>query len=532
MSIFIDIEKWIKKRFEKVELYLENFHDYQHLAYDFLKDNPFSALFLDTGLGKTPVLLWLIRNLTFNDESENVLIIGPKRVVEVTWPDEILKWNFSVPLLHTVIRGDELVAKINKAGQVARANAKRDGHEKLLQDAMSSAARTKAAKMAVREMMFDRTTSIYLVHKEQVDFLVDAFGKDWPFDTVIIDESSSLKDCTTNRWKSLWKVRLLIKRMHQLTATPTSEGYLALFAQITLLDKGQRFGKSFPKFRDKYFTQNKWSFKYTLREGAEKEITDLISDICLVMKQEEYLPDLAQPVLSPHQVYLSPEQMELYKTMETESIVELEDGTEVEAETAAALSQKLLQMSSGVLYETVLEEVGDGNFKKRRVVHHIHDNKIEALLQLREELNGESMLIAYYHQSSLDRIMKAIPSAVPMDKAGTCIKKWNSGKIKELLIHPQSDAHGLNLQKGGRHVVFFDIPWSYENYYQLYRRLARQGQKFIVVIHLLIAHGTIDQMVVDCLKEKGDVQEEFFKMITRWRAKIRRLRKKVDDFEL
>ena len=509
---------WLKQVFSKVELTFENFHEYQRVALEFLYENKFSALFLDTGLGKTPILLKLISKLIINEECENILIIAPQRVANVTWPDEISKWLFSAALSHTIIRENELVDFINKAGQDARRQCKLDGLSKPIADAYVAEARAKASRIAVRTMMFEREADIYIIHKEQVEFLVNSFGRDWPFDTVIIDESSSLKDHKTGRWKSLWKVRPLIKRMHQLTATPAAESYLHLFAQITLLDLGQRLGKNFNKYSDKYFTQNKYTRKWKAREGAIEEITEIISDICLVMKQEDYL-DLQQPTLSSRKVKLSAKQLSLYKQMENESLIELPDGTEIEAETAAALSQKLLQMSSGVVYETLLEDDGEGTFKKRRVVHHLHDEKIDELIQLEEELCGESMLVAYYHQSSLDRILKAFPHAKAMDKAGKCIAEWNKGKIKMLLIHPQSDAHGLNLQKGGRHVVFFDLPWSYENYYQLYRRLARQGQELLVVIHHLIAEGTIDEVVAECLQQKGDVQEIFFKILMRFRRK-------------
>lgn len=525
-AIAAGLDAYIFDKFIDVHLYASDLHDYQNDAEQFIYDNPFSALFIDTGLGKTAIGLKLIYRLVTLFEADRTLVIAPARVANVTWPDEIGQWEFSAPLTHAIIRDEDLIEEVNKAGQKARKEAKLEGHGKQVIEAMVKEARQKAGAKAVRDHMKRNPATIHLIHKEQVEFLVEAWGRDWPYDTVLIDESSSLKDHTTNRWKSLWRVRPLIKRMHQFTATPAAESYLHLFAQINLLDKGQRFGLSFNKFKERFFVENKYNRTVKLREGAEDEITRLISDICLVMKQEDYL-DLQQPVHSYHNVTLDPEQMALYETMEREFVIELDDGSEIEAETAAALSQKLLQMASGVIYETRLEPKDDGTFKRTRVVHHLHDHKIDALAQLKEELNGENMLVCYYHQSSLERIMRAFPDARPMDKAGKLIKEWNAGKIPMLLLHPQSDAHGLNLQKGGRHVVFFDHPWSYENYYQFYRRLARQGQKLLVVIHHLIAKGTIDEVVDDCLRNKRDAQEHLFNLIKRLRAKLKRTMRPV-----
>lgn len=522
----MSLAAYVADRFSDVKLGEENLHGYQSMMEQFAYENPFSALWADTGLGKSATMLKLIHRLVTNEETGPVLVIGPRRVVEVTWPDEIREWRFAAPLTHTIIRDDTLTDTINKAGQAARREAKLNGHGKEAADAIVREARQAASRKAVRDMMRKRPASIYLIHREQIEFLVEAFERDWPFSTVIIDESSCLKDHKTNRWKALWRVRPLIKRMHQLTATPAAESYLYLFAQITLLDRGERLGKSFTKYAQQYFTQNKYTMKWAPREGAVEEITAKVSDICVVLKQEDYL-DLQQPVTVQHHVQLDDKQTSLYRTMENDFVVELDDGTEVEAETAAALSQKLLQMASGVLYDTVLEEVGPDVLRKRRVVHQLHDHKLDALAQLEEELNGESMLVSYCHQSSLDRILDRFPHAKAMDKEGKLIKEWNKGKVKMLLIHPQSDAHGLNLQKGGRHVVFFDLPFSYEQYYQLYRRLARQGQQLLVVIHQLIARGTRDEDVAEILCNKGDVQEVFFKLIMKMRRRRARERQQA-----
>lgn len=518
------LDAWVRDRFSHANLTEGHLHQYQQDAKNFMYDNPFSALFLDTGLGKTGACIKLIHQLVLEGQREPTLVIGPLRVAGVTWPDELREWTFGCPLNFRIIRDGDLVESVNAAGQEARRIAKLNGADENGIKLAVAEARHRAAQRAVRTMMIGDRSHVHLINQEQVEFLVEAWGKDWPYKVVIIDESSSLKDPTTNRWKALWKIRKLIKRMHQLTATPASETYLHLYAQITLLDRGERFGTSYNKYKERFFTYNQYSRKHKLRPGAEEEITQLISDICIVMKQEDYL-DLQQPVPVYHPVKLDAKQLALYRQMESEFIVELPAGEVVEAETASALSQKLLQMASGVLYDTISEEVGNGDFKDKRVVYQLHDHKIDALRQLHEEINGENMLVAYWHQSSLDRLLKAFPKAKVMDKDGKLIAEWNKGKIPILLLHPMSGSHGLNLQRGGRHVVFFDIPWSYERYYQFYRRLARQGQKYLVLIHHLVATGTKDEMVAQCLRDKRDGQEMLFRWINRMRRKLAKLKR-------
>lgn len=515
------LREYLATKFARVIREASDLHLYQNDAADFLEENPFSALFIDTGLGKTAITLYALMNLLSRFEINRVLLIAPKRVANVTWPDEIAEWGFAAPLTYALIRDEQVVDFVNAEGREARAWAKAEGKSDEEIKLAVKMAKKGASKIAIRKLTESQPATIHIVSKDNVEFLVEAWERDWPYDTVVIDESSCLKDHRTRRWKSLWKVRPLIKRMHQLTATPSAESYTHLFGQISLLDGGKRFGKSFLKFTDRYFTQNKYTRKWKLRPGAEEEISALIADICMVMKQEDYL-DLQQPVFAPRRVCLSTEQMALYREMEDNLIVTLPDGAEVEAETAAALSQKLLQMASGVLYETALEEQPDGKFRKQRIVHKLHDEKIDELRELRDEIGNEAVLVAYYHRSSLDRILEAFSDAKAMDKNGLLIKDWNEGKIRMLLLHPQSNAHGLNLQKGGRHVVFFDIPWSYELFYQLYRRLARQGQTLLVVVHMLICKGTLDELVADCLRDKGDTQELLFKIIKRLRMALSR----------
>lgn len=548
----------------------QDMHDYQGTAVQFMRENPFSALFIDLGLGKTISSLTLILDLVTHNEADCVLVIAPLRVANETWPTEIGQWRHTAGLTWAHIRDDDLVEQVNLAGQAARkliakhgmehpevhklvsrmrrerarAMVKKAGHHlpnakeliartfaKLMEAKEVSAderkefatlARQVAAKDAVREHKRRNPATIYIVNREQVEFLVNAWGKDWPYDTVIIDESSSLKDHSTKRFKALAKVRPLMKRMHQLTATPAAETYLHLFAQIYLLDLGERLGRNFTDFRDEFFKYNEYTRKAIIRPGAEEEIAKLISDICLTMKAEDYL-DLQAPLMRTCKVALSDEHIAMYEQLEKTSLLELPGGVELEAETAAALSNKLLQFASGVVYDTRYEfdpEDPDADGVKVKREHLIHNYKIEKLQQLREEACGEPLLVSYHFKSSLGRIREAFPDAVVMDRAGKAVKAWNAGKIPMLLVHPQSAGHGLNLQHGGRQIVFFDLPWSLELYLQLIGRLARQGQKNIVVVHHLVATGTLDEVVLECLLEKRDAQEELFKLLKRLRSTL------------
>lgn len=556
-----DLQRYISTLFDDVERGPEDMHAYQNTAVNFLLENPYSALFIDLGLGKTCISLTAIMRLIAEvDDYGPWLVIAPRRVANETWPTEIRLWRHTAPLTYVHVREEAVVDTVNAAGRAERDAIRKAwwyhvggasralwGHEwalwklpadeatrltekevsRELADYMQSTpiksqiekARVEASKVAVRKHFRENPAVVHIVNREQVEFLVEAWGRDWPYKNVLIDESSCFKDHRTNRFKALRRVRPLIKRMHQLTATPAAETYMHLFAQIFLMDEGKRFGREITHFQKRYFTQNRYTYKWELRPGAKEEIAEKIADICLVMKAEDYL-DLKKPVPLKTKIKLSEEQMALYRQMEKDMLVTLPSGVEIEAETAAALVQKLAQMTSGVIYETVLDDVGDGNFKKRRVVHHLHDFKIEKLVELVEEAQGEPLLVAYWHESSLRRLQKAFPKAVAMDKDGKCIKAWNSGKIPMLLVHPQGAGHGLNLQYGGRRIVLFDIPWSLELYLQLIGRLARQGQKFVVLIHHFIAEGTIDEDIVEALSEKRSEQELLFYLLKKIRRRM------------
>lgn len=564
---------WLAWQFADVELEREQMHGYQLTAGEFLRANPYSALFISMGLGKTVSTLTVLADLVCEMEIDCILLVAPIRVANETWPTEVRTWRHTAAMTVSHIRDTDLIDKVNAAGQRARQLLKRFGpthpevvaflrkmrshklrlhaksklglqkheivayakariDEVMLRPAtaeeiklFSRYAREQAAKVAVREHKMRNPATIYVINREQLQFLADAWGRDWPYDTVVIDESSSLKDHKTERWKALRRVRPFIRRMHQLTATPAAESYLHLWAQISLLDMGERLGRTFSEFTSEFFDHNRYNFKYTLKKGAKERIAEVISDICLTMKAEDYLP-MEEPINLTHGIDLLPKERDFYDQMERDSVVELE-GRAIEAETAAALSSKLLQIASGVLYETFyLDDTDTGDedrhdLIKVKQVHHIHDHKINVLRDIMDEHEGESLLVVYHFKSSLERLKKAFPKAIQMDRDGKVVKPWNAGKVPMLLVHPQSAGHGLNLQKGGRHVVFFDLPWSLELYLQTIGRLWRQGQKFCVFLHHIVCKGTLDEAVLKCLLSKQDAQEELFALLKAMRRRLK-----------
>ncbi len=520
----------IRALFDNVEHDELELHCYQETMIDFMIENPFSALFVDLGLGKTAACLTLIARLLGRFAYGNCLVIAPMRVATQTWPNEIPLWRHTAHLSHSLIRAEdeEALELIARAGRERRATSwyrdmpeSRDADGKKIRNAFLEQD-VQRARAEMKEKLLRRLATnpacLHIVSRDQLEWLVALFGKKWPFDFVIVDESSGFKDHNSNRFKALKKVRKYIKRMHLLTATPAAETYMHLFAQIYLLDQGERFGRMIGVFRERYFTYNAWTRSWKLRPGAEDEISEKIADICLVMKADDYLP-LEKPLLLRRPLRLTPGEQDQYDNFEREFILDLEDGAEIEAETAAALSQKLLQLASGAVYD------------KDKTTHFVHDHKIRDLEQLVEELDGDCLIVSYWFESSLTRLKKAFPYAKVMDKEGKLLKDWNKGKIKMLLVHPQGVAHGLNLQKGGRDLYIFDIFYSLELYLQLIGRLARQGQKFVVRVHHAAMAGTIDSLAVDCLVDKRDAQEGLFVRIKKFRKKLLdALKRRVEEF--
>lgn len=535
-----EIAAWLKGKFSEVELVREQMHGYQQTGLDFMKKNPFSALFIDMGLGKTVTSATLIADLLADLDFEGkVLIIGPLRVATQTWPDEFRKWKHLAHLNLSVIHVDDDDPRLKEAARRGR-EAARAGCDRMFPSDRAKVAQqgaTRAVAAQREKIRVEATTagaSVHVISSDWIEWLVQYWhpqsGRKWPYRTVIIDESSQFKNHEAGRFKALQAVRDTpgaITRMHLLTATPAAESYIHLFPQIYLMDRGARLGRNITAYRARYFTENKYSRKWDLRPGAEKEIVAKISDICLVMKEEDYLPRVP-PIYVTREVRMSESQRALYLKMEQDMVVTLDDGSEVTADTAAALSAKLLQMASGVLYETELKpgQTEDDDFVKIKKVHNIHTHKLEELDQIIAEAQGKPILVGYSHRSSKDRLKQRYGEKITfMDADGKSVKPWNKGKIPILAMHPKSGGHGLNLQVGGHIVVWYDIPWSLELYKQFIGRLARQGQKHRVTVFSIVCVDTLDEVVVKALLAKDDAQDMLFRLLKRMRKKLRKLLK-------
>lgn len=437
-------------------------HAYQQHCIDRILEVKKIGLFLDMGLGKTVTTLTAIRELKYNRFLvRKVLVIAPKKVAEGTWTKEKDKWE------HT---------RILRVSPVLGSQAKR-----------------------IRAL--NTPADIYIINRENVCWLVDYYRNSWPFDMVVIDESSSFKSHTAKRFKALAGMGSHIERLVELTGTPSPNGLEDLWSQVFLLDGGERLGKRYTQFRERYFDPgergNNVIYSYKAKPGSEQSILDKISDICISMKAEDYLQ---LPDITYHQipVILDPKAEKAYRELERKMVLELpEDEEEISVTSAAALSNKLLQLANGALYDDDHQ------------VHEIHSCKLEAFLELIESLQGKPALVFYNFQHDRQRILKALEkSSLRIRELKTTKDEddWNAGKIDILLTHPASSAYGLNLQQGGNHVVWFGLTWNYELYTQANKRLHRQGQKEKVIIHHLVCSGTRDEDVMQALERKDDVQ--------------------------
>jgi len=430
-------------------------HEYQEYATNFILSHPIAAILLEMGLGKSVITLTAIFDLTLDSFwIRKVLVIAPLRVARDTWPAEIEKWDHLNGLTYSVAIGSE--------------------------------AQRKAALL--------QRAQVYLINRENVDWLINDSGIPFDYDMVVIDELSSFKSHTSKRFRALRKVRPNVKRIVGLTGTPSSNGLMDLWAEIGILDMGQRLGRYISHFRNAYFVPDKRNqqiiFTYKPKPGAEEAIYRLISDITISMKNTDYLklPDL---VINEIPVLLSEDERQQYEIMRSEMVLSIK-GKEIDAVNAAALSNKLLQMANGAVYD------GNGG------VIRIHDRKLDALEDIIEAANGKPVLIAYWYKHDLERIMERFP-AIQLDNAES-IKRWNDGEIPVAVIHPASAGHGLNLQAGGSCLVWFGLTWSLELYQQTNARLWRQGQMDTVIIHHIVAKDTIDEQVIKALKRKDKTQ--------------------------
>lgn len=436
-------------------------HDYQKYAVGYIESHPIAAVLLDMGLGKTSITLTALAGLLFDSfEVHKILITAPLRVAKNTWSAEIEKWDHLKDLKYSVAVG-------------------------------TAAERTAALKAEA---------DIYIINRENVQWLIAESGIPFDFDMLVIDELSSFKNHQTKRFKALMKVRPKVKRIVGLTGTPSSNGLMDLFAEFRLLDMGERLGRFIGQYRTAYFQPDKRNgqiiFSYKPLPGAEKQIYDKISDITISMKSTDHL-QMPKLISSGYEVQLSDKERDKYDSLKSDLVLELADG-EITAANAASLSGKLSQMANGAIYDD-----------KQEVIE-IHSRKLDALEDIIESMNGRPLLVAYWFRHDLDRISERLNSLhIPFSKLDTTasIKRWNSGELPVALIHPASAGHGLNLQSGGSSLVWFGLTWSLELYQQTVARLWRQGQESeTVVVQHIITKGTIDERIMKALELKDTSQ--------------------------
>jgi SNF2 family DNA or RNA helicase len=430
-----------------------NLHAYQERGVSHIIDVPRSALFLDMGLGKTVTTLTAIDELMYDRFNiKKVLIIAPLRVANTVWHTEAKNWGHTKGLTFTIVTGSmkERVAKLQ------------------------------------------RSSDIYVTNKENVKWIVEYYKGKFPFDMVVIDESSTFKSYSSQRFKALKTVLHKITRMVLLTGTPASNGYMDLWSQIFLLDGGARLGKNITAYRSRYFEKDFMGFNYILRPSAVSKIQESINPLILSMSAKDYLelPEFIPTVLSNK---LEGDLLKQYKTFEKDMIMSISSEDKITAMSAATLSNKLLQFCSGNVY------------REDKTVHHIHNLKVDTLKEVIEANPDDNILVAYNYKHELAALQAEFKDAVVMDKEGLAVEAWNEGKIKILLTHPLSAGHGLNLQKGGSIIVWYGFTWSLESYQQFNARLYRQGQtEKVRVIH--IAVGTIEDRLMKALADKDVTQ--------------------------
>ena len=443
-------------------------HDYQTAAYNRILETPKIGLFMEMGLGKTVVTLTAIQELMYHRiEIFRVLVVATKKVAEDTWGRESQKWDHLRDLTISKILGDR----------------------------------------KHRLEALDAEADIYIIGRDNVKWLVDECRKRkrWKFDTVVIDELSSFKNSQSQRFKAMRSVMPLVGRMIGLTGTPAPNGYMDLWSQMYLLDKGERLGKTIGAYREQYFTagmRNGYTvFNWNLRKGADRIIQDKIRDICVSMKAEDYLK-LPERIDNVIHVRLSEQEQALYDRMEKEQILQMDDETAVVGLSAAAVGNKLLQIANGRVYDT-----------ERHVVQ-IHGQKLEALGEILDCNPHDPVLVFYNFQHDLEAVQEKFGSLAPRTlKTPQDIADWNDGKIRLLMAHPASVGYGLNIQDGGHIIVWYGLTWNLELYAQANARLHRQGQQRSVIINHLVAAGTIDEDVMRALSAKDDMQSALIRAI-------------------
>lgn len=435
-------------------------HDYQKYAIEYIISHPVSAVFLDCGLGKTSITLSAIKRLLEAGEIRKVLVVAPLRVATVSWPDELEGWIDFRSLSYSVVTG-------------------------------TAKERTEALK---------RDVSIYIINRENLQWLVEKSGVPFSYEMVVLDELSSFKNWNSKRFKAFMKVRPFVKRVVGLTGTPSSGGLIDLFAEFKCLDMGRRLGRFITQYRTAFFRPGRSNgnivYEYIPLPDAEERIYEKISDITISMKAMDHL-DMPELITSRCIVRMNDKERQLYEKMKKELVIPL-DGDVITAANAAALSGKLSQMANGCVYSD------DGTESV------IHDRKLDALSELIEAANGKPVLVAYWYRHDLKRIkerLKKEKTDFAVIDSEDSIRAWNKGEITVGLMHPLSLGHGTNIQSGGSFLIWMSTPWSLELYQQTVARLWRQGQKSkTVVVQHIVTEGTVDEDILKALEKKDMTQ--------------------------
>jgi hypothetical protein len=442
-------------------------HDYQSYATEFILTHPVAAILLQMGLGKSVITLTAMQELFSRGEIRKALVVAPLRVARDTWPEEIRKWDHLNGLTFSVAVG-------------------------------TADERRKALAVSPQ---------ITLINRENVPWLVAYLGKRFDYDMIVIDELSSFKNWEAKRFRALMKVRPSVKRIVGLTGTPSPNGYMDLFAEYRVLDMGERLGRFIGRYREAYFTPDRWGngqvYTWKLRPEAAEEIYRRISDITVSMKSVDHLK-MPECVMNRVPVHMDEHERELYETLKEDlflRVLNRDVVQEIDAKNASVLCNKLSQMANGAVYTEDSE------------VARIHDRKLDALEDLIEAAGGNPLLVAYWYQHDIDRIRQRFPEVRAL-KSSEDIREWNAGRIPLAAIHPASAGHGLNLQQGGNTLVWFGLTWSLELYQQTNARLWRQGQAAeTVIIHHLVAEGTIDEQILAALERKDRTQESLINAV-------------------
>ena len=437
-------------------------HNYQQYVKDKMIELSYMGAWLDMGLGKTVITLTALHELKYYRFCiRKALVIAPKKVAENTWSAEAAKWRHLQDLKVSVVLG--------------------------------------TAKQRIKAL--DVNADVYIINRENTQWIVKHYGNAWPFDVVVLDESSSFKNHQAKRFRALKAVRSKIGRLIELTGTPSPKGLMDLWAQVYLMDGGQRLGRTISVYREMYFVPDKRNrttiFSYAPKDGAADAIYKQIMDICISMKSEDYLT-LPEMIVDDIPVMLDPKAQKAYTELEKNMLLTVDDEQLVTAATAATLTGKLLQLCNGTVYDE------DQN------VLEVHDCKIEAFMETIEQLHGQHALVYYYFRHDRERLISALNKTdlrVRVYQGAQDEKDWNAGEIDVLLAQPASCGYGLNLQDGGHHVIWFGLTWSLEEYQQANKRLHRQGQQYPVIIHRLIVQGGTDEDVIKSLEMKDGAQE-------------------------